>query len=684
MHDLLNERRLDIPRDQYKEYYSEKLWEMIPAIYRHEDGIAQNPGVLRAFIEVIAEQAALTRRSHDRLWDDQFIELCDDWAVPYIADLVGTRLVSALNKRARRVDVAKTIYYRRRKGTLRVLEELISDVAGWEGKVVENFRRLGRMRHGLDPHPGPLAGRISNTIPGGCADLRKPVVTDLIGGPFDEYHYTPDFRRHCGNRGCYSIPKLAFHLYRKYSLRIVGATPYKPTGVDGYTFDPSGRDIPLFAPRGRGGDNYDWDDWQSLREWELPGPIPCRVLAQNEAKNDLIPHAIGVSVDSNPNFGPTEVVAADLSLWSLPNVNIEVAVDPERGRFLFPQGTTGTEFSVDYHYGIGGEIGAGPYPRPHIERVTVDVHKGNGNSITVGDLQPENVIQIDDNATYTDLSNPTAGIRQMTIQAANLRRPFIRLAHPWHIDSGVSVGATSNIEPELILDGLWLGGGQEIVLKGEFEKVVLRHITLDPGGFNAIGEEIHAVPLIVEGFVENLVIEFSVIGPVTVRDGGSVEHLVIEDSIVDALNNTIPAVLALPLTKAKIDRTTVFGGLQLKTLHASTSIVTGDVELANLQTGCFRFSAALKSLEQSLPRSFMPFWIPETGSAQYFSSRRFGDPDYGQLSDVAPIQLRTGAENGSEIGAFSRFLNPIRLESLNTKIEEYMPFGQVPIYISST
>ncbi|MGE5859103.1 MAG: hypothetical protein ACM34J_01020, partial [Ignavibacteria bacterium] len=137
--------------DLFEIYYAEKLWEMIPSIYRHEDGVAENPGVLRSVVEVLAEQAAILRRSHDRLWDDQFIDLCDDWAVPYIADLLGTRLVSALNKRGRRIDVAKTIYYRRRKGTLRVLEELISDITGWEGKVVENFRRLGRTRHGLDP-----------------------------------------------------------------------------------------------------------------------------------------------------------------------------------------------------------------------------------------------------------------------------------------------------------------------------------------------------------------------------------------------------------------------------------------------------------------------------------------------------------------------------------------------------
>lgn len=136
-------------RDGYREYLAEKLWEWLPAIYREMDA-QQGNGALRALVETLAAQAAVLKRSQDRLWDDAHVELADDWAIPYLAELVGTRLVSALDPRARRVDVAKTIYYRRRKGTLAVLEQLIADMTGWDGKVVEEFRRLARTRHGLD------------------------------------------------------------------------------------------------------------------------------------------------------------------------------------------------------------------------------------------------------------------------------------------------------------------------------------------------------------------------------------------------------------------------------------------------------------------------------------------------------------------------------------------------------
>ena len=282
-----------VAEDRFEIYFAEKIWEMIPSIYRHEDGLAENPGVLRSIVELLAQQAAILRRSQDQLWEDQFIELCSDWTVPYIADLVGSRLVSSANKRGRRVDVAKTIYYRRRKGTPRILEELISDISGWEGKLVENFRRLARHRHRLDPFPQSFAGLLSGTQPGGWADLRQTNAAELADSPYDEYFHTPDMRQHRGSTGRYNIPKLAFHLYRLKAYRVVDSTPFGLGDGLRYTFDPSGRSIPLFIPRDR---PESWDDWHSVWEWELPQPIRCRLLGHSEyLLTEAIIQALGVS-----------------------------------------------------------------------------------------------------------------------------------------------------------------------------------------------------------------------------------------------------------------------------------------------------------------------------------------------------------------------------------------------------
>ena len=277
-------------RDEFERYYTEKIWDWIPAIYRDEDGLAAKPDVLRSLVQILAHQAAIARRSIDRLWDDQFIELCDDWAVAYIGDLVGTRLVHELNRRGRRVDVARTIFYRRRKGTPLVLETLIQDIAGWEGKVVESFRRLARTRHGLDPEPAELEGFVTETPPGGWAKLKSVRGAELVDGPFDEFFHTPDFRQLRGKLGRYNIPKLNVHLLRLLPFEVNFATAAN-FGEGRFTFDPSGRDIPLFRPDQRTG----LQKCRSAREWELPAPIPCRLLG--EARYSITADLIDALID---------------------------------------------------------------------------------------------------------------------------------------------------------------------------------------------------------------------------------------------------------------------------------------------------------------------------------------------------------------------------------------------------
>jgi hypothetical protein len=68
---------------------AQKLYELLPAIYRARD--AEQGGPLRELLAVIAEQAGVLEENLDQLYDDQFIETCGDWVVPYIGDLIGYR-----------------------------------------------------------------------------------------------------------------------------------------------------------------------------------------------------------------------------------------------------------------------------------------------------------------------------------------------------------------------------------------------------------------------------------------------------------------------------------------------------------------------------------------------------------------------------------------------------------------
>ena len=165
--------------DGYVAWHQAKLWKLLPAVYRTLD---QPPeaGPLFEIVDRIGGEFATLRRGIDRLWANQSIETCDDWVISYIGDLLATRLVSCLDARAQRVDVAKTIYYRRRSGTLGLLEELAADIAGRDARAVEFFRRLGRTRHRFDP---PIGNAFASGAPAWTPSTVYAPGTIVANGP---------------------------------------------------------------------------------------------------------------------------------------------------------------------------------------------------------------------------------------------------------------------------------------------------------------------------------------------------------------------------------------------------------------------------------------------------------------------------------------------------------------------
>ncbi len=118
--------------------------------------------------------------------------------MPYLGDLIGYRPVAAAGEPGGgtprgsggtgpdpRREVANTIRYRRRKGTLALLEQLARDVAGWPARAVEFYELVSFTQH-LE-HLRPHRGR--------TADLRRGADLDRLGGPFERLARTVDVRR---------------------------------------------------------------------------------------------------------------------------------------------------------------------------------------------------------------------------------------------------------------------------------------------------------------------------------------------------------------------------------------------------------------------------------------------------------------------------------------------------------
>ena len=70
------------------------LYDLLPAIHRVRDAALGYP--LRSLLAAISDQANELSELIAQRYDDWFIETCEDWAVPYIGDLVGARLAEPL------------------------------------------------------------------------------------------------------------------------------------------------------------------------------------------------------------------------------------------------------------------------------------------------------------------------------------------------------------------------------------------------------------------------------------------------------------------------------------------------------------------------------------------------------------------------------------------------------------
>jgi hypothetical protein len=469
--------------------------------------------------------------------------------------------------------------------------------------------------------------------------------------------------------------------------------------------------------------------FDALLAGTITGDSPKAHLIPTAIQRDPSAVAVAVGQDiGSPTIEHQRIAAGNLEDWGaslgmLPS-DKTLVIDPERGRFWFRSPPTQNVWVPLYHYGFSGNIGAGSYDRrTNIVTGNVTLIPNGGDSdpgpvpLNIPAPPVSGVFQFSDNKTYLP-DHDIIGVGQLTYQAANFKRPYVRRVAAggteWIFEAQPKAAVPpGQPEPEtnlrnLILEGLWVGIEQEgavpspgpcppapasLVLQGVFDRVVIRHCTLDPGGEKSRIDpgQCQAIPyvqLVVRGDIEELVIESSITGPI-VEDTvtgkpGTIQKLVIRDSIVHSIDPDNSQAIATELGVVDAQRVTVFGDMKVNRLVASEALIQGLVKVTDNQHGCFRFSATNDHPEKRLPPQFESHLFKPAVPNYFFVSRRFGDPGYGQLSDTAPGEVARGAENRSEIGAFSSLINSIKLDDLETKVNEFMPFGLIAQFIHET
>jgi hypothetical protein len=769
----------------------ERLYGLLPALYRVRDNAAGEP--LRALLGVIEREFNLIETDIACLYDNWFIETCEEWVVPYIGDLLGVRPIRSVESAgvSTRAYVANTLAYRRRKGTAAVLEQLARDTTGWPARAVEFFTRLATAQHLNHVRHAPTA----------TPNLRDAASAELAVTPFDPFAHTAEVRRIASQRGRYNIPNVGLFLWRLQSYRVGHGQANSPKAdfasarrmSDGsgnyYGFHPTGRDAPLFneaqtettithlaeehnvpgklrrlalhaeLERLR---NYDelaragkQLELERLRKRDAARPLRF-MIGPDPVLRVLVQSAVGAPLQEIPRENIYMCEIPDEVMSSSPPP-LAVAVDPERGRLKFPAAPH--QVFVSYNYGFPGDLGGGPYDRtqsvddasgisqldidskagrkgffdPSVSQIGVShLQTGPGlvrtlrEAVNEWNMQPPGktgVIVVMDSVTEHDAAGSPSTPIEIQINAGSR---LLIVSGQWPIEENLQESPSRGRRPgrfepnrvrahfvgDLVVRGTaaaaspnpgacFLNGlhveGNITVPAGNLGLLHIAHSTVVPenGGISVVGGNDRLRLRLVR----------SISGPVMIRETVPIRAVEIIESIVDAASASPASALQAPTTEAQIDRSTLTGTVDVQSINASESIFTDRIMALRRQTGCLRFCyvppdsivprryrcqpdlKVAEAIDEARTKAAEKRVTLSGGEEQtirnhvravlkpLFESRDYGDPEYAQLERRCPVEIRTGGENGGEMGAFSFLEQPQREANLRGALTEYLRFG---------
>jgi hypothetical protein len=682
---------------------ADRLYALLPAVYRIRDEQQGKP--LHALVSLIAHEFEALEENIEQLYDDQFIETCEEWVAPYIGDLIGYRplhgVAAAIS--SPRAEVANTIAYRRRKGTAAMLEQLARDVTDWPARAVEFFEQVATTQY---------MNHVRLHAPA-TADLRSTPHMRRLGGPFNAVAHTADMRRPEAGSGRYNIANIGIFLWRLQPFRL-SDVPLTPDPGDAagrkFRFNPLGADQPLFR----------WPVSETVishiaEPANVPAPIDLRLMAraaEAAAVDPTLPDDYGPDEslvlsrpNANPALPPVHIAATDISVCDLRDVAggwaheatlapDKIAIDPRLGRLLLGTSVAGPILGT-FHNGFSRRIGGGEY-----ERSLVGEALGTQRSASQGEaLQPHldaitsgGRLVIGDSVTYAQTpvfkvdgvtADGAPGL-EAVVTARNGARPLIA--------SGGAMTLAIGARGRLVLDGLVISGGAlqlAAAVDNEPRELVLRHCTLVPGlSLNGDGSATSpsAPSLTVANPFATVRLEQCIVGALRVAGDAQVDLV---DCIVDAgspeaaaFEDVTPGVAGAEMS---IRDSTVIGKVRVRLMRLSSNTIffarlaeadtwNAPLWVERKQEGCVRFSfvpagSLAPKRFRCVPNDEHPNALP------HFTSLRYGAPGYAQLRPATDTAIREGAHDGGEIGVMHALHQPQRETNLRIRLDEYLRFG---------
>ncbi|NTU41596.1 MAG: hypothetical protein HGA78_00795 [Nitrospirales bacterium] len=174
----------------FRSRFGPHLYSTLPEVYRSRDRQDGDEHLAR-YLDSFGGLLDSVYNTLDQRFNDCFPETCQEWLLPYFAQLLDVTLLSPLVE-GRRSEVAQAISWRKGKGTLNTAQEIAMAVGGLEGlEIREGWKQVARTARIGEPGSA-VTVNLHNTAPvfSGHKDTSLRTV-DVRTPDWRQGHYHP-------------------------------------------------------------------------------------------------------------------------------------------------------------------------------------------------------------------------------------------------------------------------------------------------------------------------------------------------------------------------------------------------------------------------------------------------------------------------------------------------------------
>ena len=720
---------------------AERMLAHLPLIYRQRDaeaaerlGLPEGQGPLYALLEAIAGQVGLVEEEIAQTYDNWFIETCEEWLLPHMADLLAIDNVpdfADLRLWPRRY-IANMLSYRAGKGTTRVLGEVVRDATGWFTEVVEYFLHLSRTAHVNRVAEDEILG----------VDLHNLAALENLESPFDPSYRLPDVRRISSRHqaGRHNLPNVGVHVWpiRSFPWQTIPparfAVSAQPQQIvneperSRWTVHPFGIDAPLV------------NEPQPTSTHRQVPEVLSRLRLHHELEELRASIALGEPPPALEFFGDEQPVinmyldggaapipAEEIEIvdftrgWPAPDATkaypdaqqasvdlpITVALDPHLGRMAFRAGAEPDDVRCEYCYGFSGDSLGGAYDRrgsvnvPNTVDWLVGVSQVAGVAGTAFDNLPDaiddwnaqppgttGVLCIVDNVTYRENA-------PLQIEIPRGSTLLVVAGHEPRLVDGSAAFSSSSLRSNLGLDirvtgstqgngdlgslslnGLYVGGSIR-VMAGQLGTLDIAHSIVREG-----------VRISAAGSNNNSGLQLKVMRAhvAAVELAGPIEEFNANDSLLGNPEDFAVKAVDAEGTPCTFAACTVFGPVEVREISADNCIFLGVINSLRSQSGCLRYSYVTPG--SHTPRRYecqpdnairanpdIDRVAVEQQLRPVFETLDPGHPAFVRLRNTTHPGILEGGEHGVEMGFFASLLNPQKTRFARQNIADFTRAG---------